>query len=157
MLRDRRFILWGEDFADYEGAYSATLGFFDTFGRDRIINTAFSATTIVDTRVGAAIVDGCTRWRALFRIIIPMAVPEISVVFLFSFIFCRNEDLIALSIIFKNAKTLPVGMSGSTTLRSLLYWDIAVNALVIMVPPLIVTLSAKKYIIRGLVLGTLKQ
>ncbi len=105
----------------------------------------------------AAMVDGCTRWRALFRIIIPMAVPGIAVAFLFSFIFCWNEFLIALSITFKNAKTLPVGMSGLTTLRGPLYWDIAANALVIMIPPLIVTIFANKYIIRGLALGAVKQ
>jgi len=105
----------------------------------------------------AAMVDGATRWRALFKIIIPMAVPGIAVAFLFSFIFCWNEFLIALTLTFKNAKTLPVGMSGLTTLRGPLYWDIAANALVIMIPPLIVTVFANKYIIRGLALGAVKQ
>jgi len=105
----------------------------------------------------AALVDGCTRWRALFRIIIPMAVPGIAVAFLFSFIFCWNEFLIALTLTFKSAKTLPVGMSGLTTLRGPLYWDIAANSLIIMIPPLIVTIFANKYIIRGLALGAVKQ
>jgi multiple sugar transport system permease protein len=105
----------------------------------------------------AAMVDGATRWRALFRIIIPMAVPGIAVAFLFSFIFCWNEFLIALTLTFKDAKTLPVGMAGLTTLRGPLYWDIAVNAIVIMIPPLIVTIFANKYIIRGLALGAVKQ
>jgi len=105
----------------------------------------------------AAMVDGATRWKALFRIIIPMAVPGIAVAFLFSFIFCWNEFLIALTLTFKTAKTLPVGMAGLTTLRGPLYWDIAANSLVIMIPPLIVTIFANKYIIRGLALGAVKQ
>jgi len=105
----------------------------------------------------AALVDGCTRWKALYRIIIPMAVPGIAVAFLFSFIFCWNEFLIALTLTFKTAKTLPVGMAGLTTLRGPLYWDIAANSLVIMIPPLIVTVFANKYIIRGLALGAVKQ
>lgn len=105
----------------------------------------------------AAMVDGCTRWGALFRVMIPMAVPGIAVAFLFSFIFCWNEFLIALTLTFKDAKTLPVGMSGLTTLRGPLYWDIAANALIIMIPPLIVTIFANKYIIRGLSLGAVKQ
>jgi multiple sugar transport system permease protein len=105
----------------------------------------------------AALVDGATRWGALFRIIIPMAVPGIAVAFLFSFIFCWNEFLIALTLTFKSAKTLPVGMAGLTTLRGPLYWDIAANSLIIMVPPLIVTIFANKYIIRGLALGAVKQ
>ncbi len=105
----------------------------------------------------AALVDGCSRWKALVRIIIPMAIPGIAVAFLFSFIFAWNEFLIALSITFKNAKTLPVGMAGLSTLRGPQYWDIAANALVIMIPPLIVTIFANRYIIRGLSLGAVKQ
>jgi multiple sugar transport system permease protein len=105
----------------------------------------------------AAMVDGCSRWQALARVVIPMAVPGIAVAFLFSFIFAWNEFLIALSITFKNAKTLPVGMAGLTTLRGPQYWDIAANALVIMIPPLVVTIFANRYIIRGLSLGAVKQ
>ena len=54
MLRDRRVVLWGEDIAEYGGAYNATLGIFDTFGRDRIFNTPISEATIIGTGVGAA-------------------------------------------------------------------------------------------------------
>jgi multiple sugar transport system permease protein len=105
----------------------------------------------------AAFVDGCGRWESLFRIMLPLAVPGIAVAFLFSFIFAWNEFLIALAITMKNAKTLPVGMAGLTTLRGPQYWDIAANALVIMIPPLIVTVFANRYIIRGLSLGAVKQ
>jgi len=55
MLRDRRVVLWGEDIAEYGGAYNATLGIFDAFGRDRIFNTPISEATIVGTGVGAAL------------------------------------------------------------------------------------------------------
>jgi 2-oxoisovalerate dehydrogenase E1 component len=54
MLRDRRVVLWGEDIAEHGGAYSATLGLFDTFGRERIFNTPISEATIIGTGVGAA-------------------------------------------------------------------------------------------------------
>lgn len=105
----------------------------------------------------AAFVDGSTRWQALIKVIIPLALPGIAVAFLFSFVFSWNEFLIALSITFKNAKTLPVQMAGLTTLRGPQYWDIAANALVILIPPLVVTVFANKYIIRGLSLGAVKQ
>jgi len=105
----------------------------------------------------AAMVDGCSMWSALFRVVIPLAVPGIAVAFLFSFIFAWNEFLIALAITFENAKTLPVQMAGLTTLRGPQYWDIAANSLLIIIPPLIVTIFANKYIIRGLSLGAIKQ
>lgn len=105
----------------------------------------------------AAMVDGCSLWKALVRVVIPLAVPGIAVAFLFSFIFAWNEFLIALALTFENAKTLPVQMAGLSTLRGPQYWDIAANSLVLIIPPLIVTIFANKYIIRGLSLGAVKQ
>ena len=56
MSRDKRVVLWGEDIAEHGGAYSATLGLIDTFGRGRIFNTPISEATIIGTGVGAAMV-----------------------------------------------------------------------------------------------------
>jgi 2-oxoisovalerate dehydrogenase E1 component len=55
MLRDKRVVCWGEDIAEQGGAYQATLGLLDTFGRDRIFNTAISESAIIGTGVGAAL------------------------------------------------------------------------------------------------------
>lgn len=54
MLRDRRVVVWGEDVAEQGGAYSATLGLLEIFGRDRIFNTAISEAAIIGTGIGAA-------------------------------------------------------------------------------------------------------
>lgn len=56
MMRDRRVILYGEDVADYGGAFQATRGLLATFGRERVFNTAISESAIVGTAVGAAMV-----------------------------------------------------------------------------------------------------
>jgi len=55
MRRDRRVILWGEDIADYGGAYGATRGLLRVFGRERIFNTAISEAAIIGSGVGAAL------------------------------------------------------------------------------------------------------
>jgi len=55
MRRDRRVILWGEDIADYGGAFGATRGLLDIFGRERIFNTAISEAAIVGSALGAAL------------------------------------------------------------------------------------------------------
>jgi len=54
MLRDSRVILYGEDVADYGGAFQATVGLFETFGRERVFNAPISEAAIVGTGVGAA-------------------------------------------------------------------------------------------------------
>jgi 2-oxoisovalerate dehydrogenase E1 component len=56
MLRDRRVITYGEDIADYGGAFKLTKGLLESFGRDRVFNTPISEACICGTAVGAAIV-----------------------------------------------------------------------------------------------------
>jgi len=54
MERDRRVIVFGEDVADYGGAFQVTVGLLDSFGRDRVFNTAISEAAIVGVAAGAA-------------------------------------------------------------------------------------------------------
>ncbi len=55
MTRDHRVIFYGEDVADYGGAFKLTKGLVEAFGRDRVFNTPISEATICGTAVGAAI------------------------------------------------------------------------------------------------------
>ena len=54
MLRDNRVILYGEDVADYGGAFKVTKGLLEAFGRSRVFNTSISEAAIIGTAVGAA-------------------------------------------------------------------------------------------------------
>jgi len=56
MARDARVIHYGEDVADYGGAFKLTKGLMETFGRERVFNTPISEACICGTAVGAAIV-----------------------------------------------------------------------------------------------------
>lgn len=54
MLRDSRVILYGEDVAEYGGAFKVTKGLLEIFGRSRVFNTPISEAAICGTAVGAA-------------------------------------------------------------------------------------------------------
>ncbi len=54
MERDRRVVLFGEDVADYGGAFKVTKGLLERFGRDRVFNTPISEACICGTAVGMA-------------------------------------------------------------------------------------------------------
>ena len=56
MARDSRIIHYGEDVADYGGAFKLTKGLMEAFGRERVFNTPISEAAICGTAVGAAIV-----------------------------------------------------------------------------------------------------
>lgn len=54
MIRDRRVVLFGEDVADYGGAFGATRGLLEIFGRKRVFNTAISEAAICGAGAGMA-------------------------------------------------------------------------------------------------------
>jgi 2-oxoisovalerate dehydrogenase E1 component len=54
MARDKRVIFYGEDVADYGGAFKVTKGLMEAFGRDRVFNTPISEACICGTACGAA-------------------------------------------------------------------------------------------------------
>ena len=54
MTRDGRVLLFGEDVAEYGGAFGVTSGLLDIFSRDRVFNTAISESAIVGAGVGMA-------------------------------------------------------------------------------------------------------
>lgn len=56
MQRDSRVIFYGEDVADYGGAFKATKGLLEAFGRERVFNSPISEAAICGTAVGAAMV-----------------------------------------------------------------------------------------------------
>jgi 2-oxoisovalerate dehydrogenase E1 component len=56
MMRDARVIFYGEDVAEYGGAFKLSKGFLETFGRDRVFNTPISEAAICGTAVGAAMI-----------------------------------------------------------------------------------------------------
>jgi len=56
MRRDSRVIFYGEDVADYGGAFKLSKGLLEVFGRERVFNAPISEAAICGTGVGAAMV-----------------------------------------------------------------------------------------------------
>ncbi|UCC67197.1 MAG: pyruvate dehydrogenase, partial [Armatimonadota bacterium] len=54
MERDRRVVVFGEDVADYGGAFQVTVGLLESFGRERVFNTAISEAAVVGAAAGAS-------------------------------------------------------------------------------------------------------
>ena len=56
MVRDSRVMFYGEDVSDYGGAFKATKGLLEIFGRERIFNSPISEAAICGSAVGAAMI-----------------------------------------------------------------------------------------------------
>ena len=107
----------------------------------------------------AALVDGCSRWQALRRVILPVAMPGVVSTGLLAFIFAFNEFLFALLLTTDyRARTIPVGIALFEGLHGQLPWgEIMAAAALTTVPVVILTLIFQQRIIQGLTRGAVKE
>jgi multiple sugar transport system permease protein len=105
----------------------------------------------------AALVDGCTRFAALFRIILPLSAPAIVVTALFSFTLSWNELLYALTFTSNPAsQTVTVGLT-STVAEDVFFWGVMMAAsFLIAIPPVVLYLLGQRWVVRGLTAGAVK-
>lgn len=105
----------------------------------------------------AAQIDGAGDFRTLLTIDLPLALPGISTVTIFSFLMCWDEFLYALILTFNmKAKTITVAVSEFTTRHMIDYGLMMAGGLIATVPPLILVAVFQKYIISGLTSGAVK-
>lgn len=104
----------------------------------------------------AAMVDGCNRFEAFVKVIMPLMLPGVITTGIFSLLLAYNEYLIPAILAASNAATLPVGIATIGT-EDLKYWNVAAAGSVsIALPIILIVLFAQRYIIRGLTFGAVK-
>ena len=104
----------------------------------------------------AAMVDGCTRFGAFRRVVLPLAAPGLAAAAIICFIFSWNEFLFALILTSLSAKTLPVMAAGFVTDRLVLWGNLCATAVVIYLPVMIFALLTRRHLIRGMTLGAIR-
>jgi len=105
----------------------------------------------------AARVDGCSRLGALFRVLIPIAVPGIASTFVITFLLSWNDLLIPITIASREqVQTLPVLLSSFVSDYHLQYTIINATALLAMAPTVVLTVLLQKYVVAGLTAGAVK-
>lgn len=106
----------------------------------------------------AARIDGCTRFSVFFRIVLPLAVPGISAIALFVFVIGWSDYLLA-SILIRSVEkwTLPLGLSSFQGEHSILWAEIMAASTLITLPIVILFLYLQRYLIKGLMAGSIKQ
>jgi multiple sugar transport system permease protein len=119
------------------------IGFFDEIPRE------------VDD---AALVDGCSRASALFRVLLPLARPGIMVAATFGVIFIWNEFLVGLFIINSTSReTIPIAASALLTVESPIDWNLAAAVgILTVIPVLLFSLFVQRYIVRGITAGAVR-
>jgi len=104
----------------------------------------------------AAMIDGTSRFGALFRIVFPVSVPGIMATAILCFIFSWNEFLFALVLTRLDARTLPLEIAAMRSTESWRFGQISAICVIAILPILLFSLFVQKYIVRGLTLGGVK-
>ncbi len=105
----------------------------------------------------AARIDGCTRFGAFFRIILPLTTPGLAATAIYSFVQAWNEFPYALNLAFStNMRTLPVGMTFFFSENSSDWTGLMATAVIISVPVVIIFMFLQRYFVSALTQGAVK-
>ena len=145
----------------------ATLGLYDNHVTLLVMYAAVNlpfATWLMSSFVGqipvaleqSAAVDGATRLKTLWYVVLPLLLPGIGATTIFIALLTWNEFLIPVMLAGNSAKTLPVFIAGFISARNLDWGPMAAASSLAIVPITLVTIAAQRLLVSGLSSGAIK-
>jgi multiple sugar transport system permease protein len=103
-----------------------------------------------------AAVDGASRYRIFWSIVLPVSLPGLVATFLFVLVFTWNEYLLALFLSGADAQTLPLTVAAQNATRGPQWWYMSVLILIMIIPVIAMAIMLERFIARGLLVGAVK-
>ena len=104
-----------------------------------------------------AMVDGATRMRALFQILLPLSAPGLAAVAIFTFTGAWNELLLALIFITSESKqTVPVGINSLISADVLPWGTVMAGAVIASLPMMLLYFVSQRFMVKGMTSGSVK-
>ena len=105
----------------------------------------------------AALIDGCSRVSALWRVILPLALPGLGATALFAFLGSWNEFFFSLLLTTSDAaRTVPVGIGLFVGEFQDVWNQMSAAAVLFSIPPLLLFLLMRKTFVKGLAAGAIQ-
>jgi len=106
----------------------------------------------------AAMIDGCSRWQAIVRVLVPSIGPGLVTVAMFALVLAWQEYLFALTFMrTEEMRTVTVGVAMMQGEHGSVNWgQIMAGSAIACMPPLICFLWMEKYIVQGFTMGAVK-
>ncbi|WP_424766697.1 carbohydrate ABC transporter permease [Paenibacillus sp. sgz302251] len=105
----------------------------------------------------AALIDGCTRTQTFFRIVFPVLTPTTVTIAILNVLWIWNDFLLpSLVLIAPDERTLPLSTFYFFGTYTVDYGPLMAGLMLTILPVLIVYLFAQKYIIKGVMQGSIK-
>ena len=105
----------------------------------------------------AARMDGCSRFSAFIKVILPVSAPALVITALFSFMASWSEYVVA-AIVLQDPGlyTLPLGLKSFQASLSTQWGLYAAGAVVVSIPVTILFISLSRFLVSGLTVGSVK-
>jgi multiple sugar transport system permease protein len=104
-----------------------------------------------------AMVDGCTKFGALLRILLPLSAPGLVASAIFSFTLSWNEFLLALVITMdQSTMTVPIKLSMMVVGDQYIWGQLMAGAVLASVPIAILYFIGQRFVVQGLSAGAVK-
>ena len=106
----------------------------------------------------AVMIDGGSRFKALWKILVPTSVPGLVSVGMYTFMQAWNEYLFA-STFMKSYEnwTLPIGIASFQGQYATNWGTLMAGAVLITIPVVILFLALQKHLVGGMTAGAVKQ
>jgi multiple sugar transport system permease protein len=146
----------------------ATLGLLNSLSSLVLVYTAFNipfATFLMQSFFDgipkdledAAMMDGCTRFQSLRKVILPLTLPGLGATLGFVFTSAWSEVLFALMLIKSNASmTFPVGLLTFVSKFSVDWGQMMAAGVLALVPSCMFFIFIQRYLVQGLTSGAVK-
>ena len=143
------------------------LGWVDSYTGLIVLYTAFSLPYVIWMMRGyiedipleleeSALVDGCTRWKVLWKVVLPMARSGLFATAVFTFIFAWNDFLFALVLTRTEVTTYTVQVTHYFGGQSNFWAKIAAMSVLGTIPVFFVVATMQRYLVRGISMGAVK-
>jgi multiple sugar transport system permease protein len=104
----------------------------------------------------AALVDGCTRFGAFVRVVLPNAAPGIVATYVYAFLFAWDELLFAANLTQERAETIPIGIRTFIGNYQQEYAQLMAAGVISTVPVMLAFFLTQRWLVRGLTAGAVK-
>ncbi|GHU24340.1 sugar ABC transporter permease [Spirochaetia bacterium] len=105
----------------------------------------------------AVLVDGASRFYALWKVLVPVSLPGIVATSIFTFLLGWNEFLFALTLIKSTEmRTIPIGIQQMMGQFSYNWNEMMAMSVLASLPVLLLYLFAQKYFLAGMTAGSVK-
>lgn len=106
----------------------------------------------------AAYIDGCTRWKAFIRVLVPITKPGIMVCAIFSFLYAWGDLAYGMTFILDQEKRpITAGIFNFMGQYGTKWSYLSAFAIVAIIPVVLIFIFMQKYIISGMTSGAVKE